>query len=527
MTNYLLGLGGSGGMAVRAFLHLAALGSPEAPENRTVIRLIDPDLNSPETASANKTAKLLSELTDPDSVWRQSFGGEDGGKTLFRLSVLHEDGDLFDLRSRRFPETVKEMCEDRSETDAILLDAFFSRPQQAETTHASPANASLLFGYMDRLGLIERDVAARLVDKKEQCRVTVVGSVFGATGAGMLLNAALAIKKLDPRRVETAVVAILPFFTLRTGDGEKATDALFEERARAALGRYSSVLEQFGKQPGGDMLLPDRLYLAAPPNGEKHNCTGSTAGLPDPPPRPADLTDLIAAGMIADFFNAPPGSLQKDGSGKIPIYGMIPPAPTPEKPLTAREFAPAAVKKAGATLLFSAAVFALRAELRAASFQSLHRLHWLSALCGGRKNVRGNASDVKERIGAALDRIVLYCADFSEFMGSLPQSGRPRDPGGQDCGDRCRICGETEAAALLRVGRILSKGNIPPADELKAILSCRTYLTEKSRVCAADALAAKLYRPFRKRGLAPEQALAAYLNALFVFFEKNASGEKQ
>lgn len=222
MSNYLIGIGGSGAKCVEAFIHLGAAGLMAGPARaRCKTLFVDPDTANGSLGKAQTTLQAyLNAATAPLGVM-DAFSLQIGtfDKRVWSPLPEHESRTLEAFFGYRDPRPEKRAT-------ARFMDVLFS-PAQIEMDlnegfRGNPAIGAAVFGgtvnlakeepWREMYSLIKQDAA-----NAGGASVLLVGSVFGGTGASGVPTIARIVaddlERSEIKNVRIGAVLLLPYFS--------------------------------------------------------------------------------------------------------------------------------------------------------------------------------------------------------------------------------------------------------------------------------------------------------------------------
>ncbi|MBC7880952.1 MAG: hypothetical protein H7Y37_06410 [Anaerolineae bacterium] len=267
MSNYVIGIGGTGAKCVEAFVHMVAAGlvNPSDRAKDISVLLIDPDVANGSLERARSTLQKYREVRTVPSVGRIAFlrdGLEpvDRQKSQWAWSPFADEANP--SFQRRFTYAGMGVLEaglldvlyTDAEKKASLRKGFLGRPSIGAAVMAEILD-------LDDPDLEEpwKGLSNRLKNDKDP-KVFIVGSIFGGTGAsGMPTVARLLADFMSTSEIRIGCALVLPYFSFPAPDAQQAqqVQARAEEfllRSQAALSYYQSKLSE-------DRDIYDAVYL--------------------------------------------------------------------------------------------------------------------------------------------------------------------------------------------------------------------------------------------------------------------------
>lgn len=536
MENFVLFEGGTGSKVATALSHLIASGMIEKQDEIIHLQLCDKDGENKDTADAKGVIESVVSLTGIGTLDPVDGNGLFDRKVCFTTRVLKDDFDF----TKRLEEAISKsgggnaanepvpswIVDNRyRDLDKFLLDAFFSKEDQAKALTdgfiGSATRGALVYAY-----LLEKDKS--IVDKireylnhnaDKHCRVFVVGSIFGGTGASMFLKTVEVVKALDPARVHVAGVLVLPYFTFIGEDGCTINPDKFWKKTMTSLEGY----EEYGKlvktYPGDTGKLLDRLYFAESPNHELHYCTMKAVNGGGSQMRKADFVDVVAANYIVDFFNANPDdktggySLGTVDNKCSNIFALrYPDTINAEYPLKL-SCIDGLENKFAAMLAFSATIFWLYHEYIVA--EKKKSVDWIKDLFGKRKR---EEDSIKAAVEAVMKPVYSYCCKFVDFVKDLSENGKPCNPekvGVKDFSENYCFFDTTCINALYRFKEAINSGEHIKESSIIDVINYNNFCCGQEHKSAMVTLQNVKTKKVINDATSFDDAIKAYINALY------------
>lgn len=444
MKNFVLFQGGTGSMVAKAFAHLVAIGMVD-PSEEIIARLCDKDEHNLDTRNAELVLQQVANISASDFLAPATGNGICDDKTCFNTKLSYSPYNFSaDLKNNIMSDnenlSLAECLRARnSDSDKILMDAFFSKAQQDEPTtigfKGSAARGAAMYSYLLKKSESIFDDISKYLNANEanHCRVIIVGSIFGGTGASMFLKTAEEAKKLNPGRVHVGGILVLPSFAFSNKDGCDIRSDKFWAKTITSLKGYSDYPNLVKTDAKDTRGILDRLYLAVQPNNELHSCAKQVSEGGRDQERYSDFIDVVAANYIVDFINAKPEDDQtkcfaqtKDNCSNV--YSLNYPAVSATTPLTLGCIAGLERK---ITVMLRFASLVLRLKDLCQSNGKLSETDWVPNLFKQGmfdKTLKNNANAIGAAIDAVISPLFDYCRSYIEFIGELADNGKNRDP---------------------------------------------------------------------------------------------------
>lgn len=249
MSNYLIGIGGSGAKCIESFVHLGAAGMMAAnPRQKCWTLFVDPDTANGSLGRAQTTLQSYLNAVQVPFGLIDAFSLDMGTlqKRVWSPLPEHESRTLSSFFSYRDPHEANRM-------NSRFMDVLFS-PKQIELNlndgfRGNPSIGAAIFGgtvdlaneepWRELYGLLKHDSA-----DAGGAQVLLVGSVFGGTGAsGVPTIAKIIADDLNAagiKNVRLGAVLLLPYFSFGDVQGEavQAKSQEFLPNTQIALQYY-------------------------------------------------------------------------------------------------------------------------------------------------------------------------------------------------------------------------------------------------------------------------------------------------
>lgn len=141
-------------------------------------------------------------------------------------------------------------------------------------------------------------------------RIMIVGSLFGGTGSSGIPELIMSIRHHKEMKIQQArlgVIMVLPYFSLPPKNGSPIHSALFNSKAKAALGYY--------EDSGVNKLINSIYYIGDKNETKLDHQIGGKEQL-----NRANLVEFISALSIVHFMNSDPDNKKKGTSSGTEYY---------------------------------------------------------------------------------------------------------------------------------------------------------------------------------------------------------------
>lgn len=536
MENFVLFEGGTGSKVATALSHLIASGMIKGSNETIHMQLCDKDGNNKDTADAKSVIESVASLTAQDKLVPLSGNGLFNNKVCFTTRVIKDDFDF----TQRLEDVIKEngggnaanepvpswIVDNKYRAlDKFLLDAFFSKEDQEKSLEngfiGSATRGALVYAYLlEKDKSIVAEIKKYLGNNKEKhCRVVVVGSIFGGTGASMFLKTVETVKALDPNRVHVAGVLLLPYFTFVPEEGCSIKPDDFWRKTMTSLQGYAEYGKLVKTYHGDPNNLLDRLYFAESPNHELHfSCKKAVNGGKEQT-RKTDFVDVVAANYIVDFFNSEPPtdevydySQGSEGNKCSNIFSLRYPDNINENSPLTLSCIDGIENKFATMLVFSATIFYLYHNYKIA--KKKERVAWIKNLFGTRKKEEDN---IKVAVEKVMVPVYSYCCKFVDFVKELSENGKPYDltkKGSTDYSKNYKFFDPTCVNALHGFKEDIDKGRNIKEKSITNVINFNNFCSSRRHISATETLENVKVKTVTENTTF-DDAIKAYINALY------------
>jgi len=264
MSNYLIGIGGTGAKCIESLVHLLAAGFLPGRAGSVYTCFVDPDQSNGSLSRSQRTVEAYQDCR------HTPLGTESG---LFETEVAISQPMVWSPFPGDQPQSLSSFfCYDdmsnRNVGAGLLFETLFSEDERNTNLNIGfrghPSIGSAVFANSIELSedepwrtfrdFVRRDVGAT----GETARIVLVGSIFGGTGAagvptiGRLIEEEL--RKSNVRNAEICAILLLPYFSF---------DSLHDEQLRADASDFlvncHAALKYYHKQDG--LKVFDSVYV--------------------------------------------------------------------------------------------------------------------------------------------------------------------------------------------------------------------------------------------------------------------------
>ncbi len=569
--NFCYCVGGTGARVAEIAAHLCAMNLVDDQDITFII--VDKDATCGGTEQAKRVIQSVASLAAVNN---------DGGVALKRSTIIDAQGTKEFCKSGLFVESwdftqaldtvaprgitgtaslEASLCSSNQmlrETDALLLDAFYSAKEQEQNTargfYGHPSIGAAVFKYMIKTGgwdnpavNYESDIAAPVKNylngnAGQTARIFIIGSIFGGTGASIFSNLAYhirnSVKPADKDRILMSGVLLLPYF--KFVDKNDKNDKNIEVKHSEFYAKSKVALEQYANDPnlfktkvntGGSF---DSLYICG--QNPLHVVNDYHDGGKDQTNH-FDFVDLAAAKAMTEFFAMPQENII---GGKIFEYRLNPTADTMISSINFNNTADIE-KPLRAMLTFSAFVitrifgaFKLR-ENDPYNNRLVRMLYGTSMNEGPFKGHRPtaayvDANGVKEQIEKVSNLVFDYCGSYIRFLRDFAVNGHDWSNTGNDSHDKeYSFFNSSYIEALHDIITMIENNNTNVGKNIEDFIGRSDYLpnltnglTVKAIENAMEVVFRKAPENYDKGNISPDQRIADYIHEVFKYCSANA-----
>lgn len=549
--------GGSGSMVGKCITHLAATGKIKSGD-RIIIQLFDQDSSNKDTESTKKLLESSATLSDFEKLKSNTdFGGQLTEEKYFFNTPI-------ELRTYKIPEAFKRVCEelgipankdlslkecfdlsgDATGIDSLLMDTLFTKAQQqlktADGFEGDAARGALMYSFLLNHDKEIFKPVQDCVSANNHCQVIICGSIFGGTGASFFKMTGEALRKISPKLVHIAGVLIFPTFTFIKPDKDKKGNEFpinpnyFWRKTLTSLRGYSEVPNLVKKGPEDGAGIFDRIYIAAQPNNEMHNCTKSVDGGGQDQERASDFVDLVAAYYVADFLNSEfdPGTMsfaKTNGNNLTNIYTLVYPEVSNDKKLMLDCFNDEndTAKRFAAMLSFCAFVGILKHDVdhcnnEPDNVNSINKMIDFPRII---KKSQRRTDTINAFNNVVSDTLIDYLFSFVECVKELSENGRTYQDGNVDYSDRYYLFYKKEVSELYQFMEKVKTGVEANANMISRIHAIDSFCPNVTGCSAASVFNNALIPRFDKVNDSSklEDLFKAYLNHCYKYITENTN----
>lgn len=324
MSNYAIGIGGTGAKCLEALAHMCAAGLlPNVSNGGLYMIFVDPDKANGNLERSNVTVKRY------NNVKKINFGSS----PLFQTNIEIASPAVWSP----FESIQTPMLEDYFKKATLgqeyqqLFDVLYSKKEQQTSLdkgfRGHPSIGAAVMAHSVRFG--EREPWITFKTKIEQdinggdARIFLFGSIFGGTGASGLPTITQLILKVlkdlgmgeQSSNVKIGGALMLPYFSFTSDDADSELKARTEEfliNSQAALKYYSQQIGPSATHP----LNFDALYLLGCQSLQSYakdkTCLGGA-----PQKNPPHYVELYAALAALDFYRKPLQKFSENPTGHL------------------------------------------------------------------------------------------------------------------------------------------------------------------------------------------------------------------
>jgi hypothetical protein len=298
MANYVVAIGGTGAKILRAVTHVAATGlfnngNLEAAQSLFLL-FVEPDRSNGNLSATTTTLQAYQNCyglfrSNNHQTWMSTRIQPDQQPNIWSLFVDNRRSSLREI----FQESL-----DRDQPTRHLFDVLFTHQEQAEVLDTKgfkgrPAVGAAVINQVMRETASQKSWRDLLneIEKDQNARVILCGSIFGGTGAAGLPMIAQQLKKCNPTRLDA--ILMLPYFTFSEKTDVTETEIYvkakeFPLRTRAALDYYQQKASE---------VFNATYLLGTPKLAEVPPCSGG-----QDQKNPPLFLELYAALAVRDAF---------------------------------------------------------------------------------------------------------------------------------------------------------------------------------------------------------------------------------
>lgn len=562
--NFCYCVGGTGARVAEVAAHLCAMNLADDQDITFII--VDKDAECGGTDQARKVI---------DSVAALAAVNLDGGVSLKRSTVIdpHATKEFcksdLSVESWDFTEALRAVSPQGvtgaasleasmsstnqmlRESDAILLDAFYSNDEQNRDTsqgfYGHPSIGALIFKYMIKNGGWDNpsasygdDIAAPVKyflskNAGQSARVFIIGSIFGGTGASIFSNLAYHIRNSvnvnDRDRILMSGVLLLPYFTFVSSNNSLVDPTEFYAKSKVALEQYANDKNLLKTANNADGSF-DSLYICG--QDPLHTVAPYCHGGKDQKNH-FNFVDLAAAKAMTEFFSKDEKSVS---GGQIFEYRFD---PTQGNTLQSVDFnnTDGIEQPIRAMLTFSSFVitriygaFKLRANdpYNNRLIRMLYGTDMNEGVLKGHRPTLQYTNVVKEQVEKTSRLVFGYCSSYIRFLRDIASNGHDWSYTGLNSHDaEYNFLNKSYLDALDEIIQIIDTEAPNVGNKVETFIKRGDYLPNLTNGLTVERIENAMEQIFRKApdaykngDISPDQRIADYIHEVFKFCYANA-----